>query len=84
LDFRDFDLIIAMDRKNYRDLLAWPGSVPEKVHLMRDWIGEPETDVPDPYYGGEEGFEHVLDLLEDACRGLLAELRPAPPQAESR
>ena len=38
--------------------------------------GFSETEVPDPYYGGEEGFEHVLDLLEDACANLLDELRP--------
>jgi protein-tyrosine phosphatase len=36
-----------------------------------------EAEVPDPYYGGDAGFEHVLDLLEDACRGLLATLRPS-------
>jgi protein-tyrosine phosphatase len=74
LDFRDFDLIIAMDRQNYRDLLAWPGSVAEKVHLMRDWLGEPETDVPDPYYGNESDFEYCFDLLSRSCDALYVDL----------
>jgi protein-tyrosine phosphatase len=41
-------------------------------------------EVPDPYYGGSDGFEQVLDLLEDACEGLLAELRPTGPDRSSR
>ena len=78
-DFRDFDLLIAMDRENLRDLLALApdeaGS--EKVRLLREFdpASEGDLDVPDPYYGGDDGFEHVLDLVEAACRGLLDALR---------
>jgi len=82
-DFRDFDLLVAMDRANLRELLA---QVPDedaadKVRLLREFdpasSGAPDLDVPDPYYGGDRGFETVLDMVEAACRGLLDELRAA-------
>jgi protein-tyrosine phosphatase len=74
-DFEQFDLILAMDRDNYRTLLAQErtGSHHHKVRLMCDFCGRsPQTEVPDPYYGGPDGFDHVIDLLRDACSGLLA------------
>ena len=80
-DFRDFDLLIAMDRRNLRDLqaLAPDDEARAKVRLLREFdpasAGAPDVDVPDPYYGGERGFEDVLDMVEAACRGLLDELR---------
>jgi protein-tyrosine phosphatase len=79
-DFDDFDLILAADRRNLRELNALvPPEARAKVHLLREFdpgsAGAPDLDVPDPYYGGDDGFEHVLDLVEEACRGLLAELR---------
>jgi protein-tyrosine phosphatase len=80
-DFDEFDLIVAMDRENLRDLrgLAPDGEARGKVRLLREFdpgsAGSPDLDVPDPYYGGEDGFDHVLDLVEAACRGLLDELR---------
>jgi protein-tyrosine phosphatase len=79
-DFDDFDLILAADLRNARDLKALlPPEAGAKVHLLREFdpdsAGAPDLDVPDPYYGGDDGFEHVLDLVEAACRGLLAELR---------
>ncbi len=79
-DFVNFDLIIAMDRSNQETLLAWAPhpSAAAKVRLMCDWCTAekpPRSEVPDPYYGGADGFEQVLDLLEDACGGLLRELR---------
>ncbi|KAL6646361.1 hypothetical protein ACP70R_017969 [Stipagrostis hirtigluma subsp. patula] len=81
-DFRDFDLILAMDRQNYEDILnayeRWrhkeplPDSAPKKVKLMCSYCKRhTESEVPDPYYGGPQGFEKVLDLLEDACESLL-------------
>ncbi|KAL6858727.1 hypothetical protein ACP4OV_017729 [Aristida adscensionis] len=81
-DFRDFDLILAMDRQNYEDILnafeRWrhkeplPDSAPNKVKLMCSYCKRhTESEVPDPYYGGPQGFEKVLDLLEDACESLL-------------
>jgi protein-tyrosine phosphatase len=82
-DFAAFDLIVAMDRENLRGLLsiAPDEAAAEKVRLLREFDpaagGAPDLDVPDPYYGGERGFETVLDLVEAACRGLLDELRAA-------
>ncbi|MQL76822.1 hypothetical protein Taro_009223 [Colocasia esculenta] len=81
-DFRDFDLILAMDLQNKDDILAayqrWkvkeqlPEDAAKKVKLMCSYCKRhKETEVPDPYYGGPKGFEKVLDLLEDACSSLL-------------
>jgi protein-tyrosine phosphatase len=80
-DFDDFDLLVAMDRENLRELLAIAPSEEgaEKVRLLREF--DPASavagalDVPDPYYGGERGFERVLELVTAACRGLLADVR---------
>ena len=68
-DFAAFDLLLAMDADNLRALrrLAPPGTE-HKVRLLAD------VDVPDPYYGGDDGFETVLDLVDGACRRLLDEL----------
>lgn len=77
-DFEDFDLILAMDKANYHDILALDpqGRYTTKVKLMCDYaLNHRESEVPDPYYGGQEGFNQVIDLLEDACQGLLAEIR---------
>lgn len=74
-DFDDFDLIVAMDHSNYDRLRAFAPTVEaeEKVVRMIDFVkGFPRLDcVPDPYYEGAEGFELVLDLLEDGCSNLL-------------
>jgi protein-tyrosine phosphatase len=67
-------MIIGMDDENIRSLkdMARNKKDLEKIHLMTDFRMEWKYDeVPDPYYGGEEGFELVLDLLEDSCQGLL-------------
>jgi protein-tyrosine phosphatase len=78
-DFAKFDLILAMDNANLRDLLriAPDDDARAKVRLLREFDpqGEGDLDVPDPYYGGPNGFEEVLDLVQAACAGLLAELR---------
>ncbi len=80
-DFADFDLLLAMDRDNLRELraLAPDAEAAEKVRLLREFdpasAGAPDLDVPDPYYGGAQGFETVLDQVEAACRGLLDTLR---------
>ena len=79
-DFEDYDLILAADRRNLRDLQAIaPRRARARIHLLREFdpesAGAPDLDVPDPYYGGDDGFEHVLDLVEAACRGLLDALR---------
>ena len=79
-DFEDFDLILAMDAANLRDLRALAGGEDDgKIRLLREFdpatAGSGDLDVPDPYYGAPGGFEEVLDLVEAACRGLLEEIR---------
>jgi protein-tyrosine phosphatase len=79
-DFDYFDWIIAMDDSNYNDLLSLTRSDAhrKKVVKMTDFCSLPDVDhVPDPYYGGDAGFERVLDILEDACAGFLQSLRHA-------
>jgi protein-tyrosine phosphatase len=76
-DFERFDLILAMDRENLRVLRRHaPPDAHERLRLFLEFAPEagPE-DVPDPYYGGPNGFEEVLDIVEAATRGLLAHLR---------
>ena len=73
-DFERFDYVIAMDRDN----LAIDQSAPaphEKIRLFLEFSDSHEDEVPDPYYGGAAGFERVLDLVEDASKGLLEMLR---------
>jgi protein-tyrosine phosphatase len=73
-DFDRFDLIIGMDEENVSNLkqLARNEEDLKKIRKMTDFRQEWDyDDVPDPYYGGEDGFELVLDLLEDSCAGLL-------------
>ncbi len=77
-DFEDFDLIVGMDAANIDDLCSLAATIEQqdKVVMMGDYIRQfPNYDyVPDPYYEGSEGFELVLDLLEDACDNLLNEV----------
>ncbi len=82
-DFERFDLLIAMDDKNVAALRQiCPAEQRDKIRLLMEFV--PETDgrwggareVVDPYFGGAEGFEQVLDQCEAACRGLIAALRP--------
>ena len=77
-DFDDFDLVIGMDDSNISGLrdLAPSLEAENKIHRMTEFCVNSITDhVPDPYYGGAQGFENVIDILEDACEGLLAVLR---------
>jgi protein-tyrosine phosphatase len=80
-DFDDYDLLLVADRENLADLraIAPDEAARAKVRLLREFDpasdGAADLDVPDPYYGGPDGFEDVLDLVEAACRGLLAEVR---------
>jgi protein-tyrosine phosphatase len=76
-DFENFDLILAMDRDNYRDILSLDreGVYRDKVQLMCGYCSRfDDREVPDPYYGGDDGFDYVIDLLFDACEGLLDSL----------
>lgn len=77
-DFDQFDYIIGMDKQNVRDLngLARNEDDRKKIYLMTDFArGTNYDSVPDPYYGGDAGFETVLDILEDSCDGLLRKLK---------
>ena len=75
-DLEAFDLVVAMDRENYRDLVnrSWRnGEIHRaRICLLSDFLdAEWPQDVPDPYYGGPRGFERVLDMIEAACPAIL-------------
>lgn len=76
--FADYDYVLAADRENLRRLeqMAPDREALAKIHLLRDFdpTSPKGSDVPDPYYGGAEGFEHVVDVCEAACRGFLDHL----------
>ena len=76
-DFSEFDYIIGMDYMNYSDLnLMVPDNYQGRVAMFMEFAeGWQEEEVPDPYYGGRSGFERVLDMIEDASRGLLKEIK---------
>jgi len=76
-DFDHFDMIIGMDDENIFDLkkVARNDSDLQKIYKMTDFSKIWKyNEIPDPYYGGDEGFELVLDLLEDACEGLMEKI----------
>jgi len=76
-DFEAFDLILAMDEQNYRNIIALDPQQQyrDKVLLMCSFASRhSQKEVPDPYYGGREGFDFVIDLLADSCEGLLKSL----------
>jgi protein-tyrosine phosphatase len=78
-DFESFDYILVADDNNLDRLLAMRPNEEEKkkIHKTTDFCMQLKVnEVPDPYYGGEAGFERVLDILEDACEGLLQEVKP--------
>jgi len=79
--FDDFDLILAMDWENLADMraLAPHAAAEGKLRLLREFdplaVEAGDLDVPDPYFGGEDGFEEVLDMTERACDGLIEQIR---------
>ncbi|MFV1873992.1 MAG: low molecular weight protein-tyrosine-phosphatase [Oleiphilus sp.] len=74
-DFQKFDYIFAMDKANLATLQArCPRQFQDKLALFLDYAEGSEQEVPDPYYGGEQGFNHVLDLIESASDGFIAHL----------
>ncbi len=76
-DFHRHDLILAMDRSHLAILdRRCPPEHKHKLRLCLEFARQAHgQEVPDPYYGGDEGFEHVLDLIEDACRGVLEHMQ---------
>ena len=75
-DFEDFDLILVMDKLNQRNIFDFcPDQYKNKIKLMLDYLpDETLEEVPDPYYGGEQGFEIVLDILDKATEALIKDL----------
>jgi protein-tyrosine phosphatase len=77
-DFTEFDYIITMDESNFREIVRldhgnkYHGKIAKMTKFSKKFTA---NDIPDPYYGGADGFNHVLDLLEDACNGLLTHVR---------
>jgi protein-tyrosine phosphatase len=78
-DLEEFDLVLAMDRDNEQDLLRLAtAQTRPKVRRFTEFCRHHDLpDVPDPYYGGPQGFEKVADIVEDGCQGLLAHVRQA-------
>lgn len=77
-DFSQFDLIVAMDNENFRDLMSIASTDEErnKIVRMADFFVKYRYDhIPDPYYGDADDFNLVIDLLEDASQGLIAHLK---------
>jgi protein-tyrosine phosphatase len=85
-DFHEFDYILAMDRGHMRQLLsAEPPAAKAKVRLfLAVCESRSERDVPDPYYGGDAGFEDVLDMVEEACDRWLDLLQQEPQRQDGR
>ncbi|HEX9626377.1 MAG TPA: low molecular weight protein-tyrosine-phosphatase [Acidiferrobacterales bacterium] len=76
-DLESFDYVLAMDRENYEHLLdICPPGLETKIRLLLEFAPHrPEREVPDPYFGGDSGFDRVLDMVEEAAHGLLAHIR---------
>lgn len=75
-DCQTFDYIVTMDEENYRAVAALCRRSDVEVRPFLDYASDtPETEVPDPYYGGPEGFDLVVDLVEEAAEGLLEDIR---------
>ncbi|ATH08877.1 protein-tyrosine-phosphatase [Halobacteriovorax marinus] len=75
-DFQDFDSILVMDQSNYKNITRLAASDDDfnKVKLITDYCTTMRaSEVPDPYYGGDQGFFEVIDILEDAIKGFIAE-----------
>lgn len=75
-DFTEFDYVLAMDQDNLRAMRELkPANSKAQLGLFLDFAGTPGAEVPDPYYGGEEGFENVLNMIEAASEGLIQHLK---------
>jgi protein-tyrosine phosphatase len=80
----DWDMVVAMDRENLADLRALADRRDAELRLFSEFLpGGSPVDVPDPYYGGPEGFDRVIDLVEAGCARLLDELLDGVPEGSS-
>ena len=74
-DLETFDLVIAMDRDNFNDIQSIHSAPKSSIKLLSSYLDDSwPSDVPDPYYGGSEGFEYVLDMIQAACPQILDEV----------
>ena len=79
-DLDYFDLVLAMDRENLDNIhsLNGAGDHQEKIRMLRDFDPKPDDgEVPDPYYGGIDGFENVFQVVKRSCQALLDQIKPA-------
>ncbi|MCK5156025.1 MAG: low molecular weight phosphotyrosine protein phosphatase [Spirochaetales bacterium] len=76
-DFSEYDLIFAMDRNNYSDMARMfrTETEREKVVMFRDFDPAGQGDVPDPYYGGPDGFQNVFDIVKRTCESIVVHLQ---------
>ena len=75
-DCHNFDYVLTMDEENYRAVAALCREGSAEVRPFLDYAPDrPDTEIPDPFYGGPEGFEHVMDFVEEASEGLLEEIK---------
>jgi len=77
--FTDYDLVLTMDRDNHRDVLAYGDHLddPERLRMFREFdprVRDGDDEVPDPYYGGDDGFATVLAMVERTCDGIVTAL----------
>lgn len=81
-DFKDFDYVIAMDRDNYKNMLSIAEDEVDNLYLMRDFddlaLEDSDKDVPDPYYGGFDGFQHIYDIIDRSVDNLIDHIESHP------
>jgi len=78
-DLENFDFVLAMDRSNYQNILKLKNATKhlDKIKLMREFDPAGRGDVPDPYYGGEDSFQEVFDILDRSIDGFISHLKTA-------
>ena len=81
-DISGFDLVIAMDSSNHADLVAMADGETGHIALLREFAGDDVPDVPDPYFGGEDGFDEVLEIIRRNCEVLLDRVEADLPSAD--
>jgi protein-tyrosine phosphatase len=81
-DINEFDLVVAMDSSNHADLVAMADGAFEHIVLLREPASEDSPDVPDPYFGGEDGFDEALAIIRRNCQALLDRVEAELPAGE--
>lgn len=80
VDFERFDYVMAMDRDNYKNMKALLDTEPNNLYMLRDFDPEAngDLDVPDPYYGGYDGFEHIFEIISRSVDQLIEHIQSKP------